>query len=50
MFWFDEDNDTIYLVKIKDGIKHIQLIQAHVELLSNALKTIHQTTIGKETD
>ena len=44
-FWFDEEDVTLDMVKVKNGMPQIQLIQASFDLLSKALKTDDDTTI-----
>ena len=46
-FWFDQENDAMYVVRITDKIKHFQLVMAHFELFAKALETNEQTTIGQ---
>lgn len=46
-FWFDEVEDTLYMVRIKDGIKHIQLVQACFDLLARAIRSDEDTVIGE---
>ena len=45
-FWFDEEDDTRYLVKVKQNILHIQLIQAAFDLLAKAIRNDLDTIEG----
>jgi len=46
-FWFDKEDHTKYLVKIRSGLMHVQLLQAYFDLLMKAIKTNSQTMIGE---
>lgn len=46
-FWFDEEDETKYLVRVRDGIQHIQLIQACFDLLARAVRADEDTVIGE---
>ena len=45
-FWFDEEDVTRYLVRVKDSIEHVQLIQAAFDLLAKAIRSDEDTVIG----
>jgi hypothetical protein len=46
-FWFDEEDETMYIVKIKEGLLHIQLLQACFDLMAKTLRADEQTKIGE---
>jgi len=37
-FWFDEKDPTLYIIRIREGIMNIHLVQAAFDLLSRAIK------------
>ena len=45
-FWFDEEDITRYLVKVKQNIFHVQLIQAAFDLLAKAIRNDLDTIEG----
>ena len=46
-FWFDEEDPTLMLVKVKEGIRHMNLLQAYHDLLSRALNLDPDTVIAE---
>lgn len=44
-FWFSEENDTLYLVRVREGLRHHQLLLAMFDLLTKALATDPDTLI-----
>ena len=46
-FWFDEEDYTKYLVRIRGRLMHVQLLQACFDLLMKAIKTDSQTLLGE---
>jgi len=46
-FWFDEEESTRFLVRMREGIGFLQLVQAYFHLLSEALEIEPDTLIGK---
>jgi hypothetical protein len=48
-FWFDEEDETMYIVEVKEGLLHIQLLQASFDLLAKTLSANDQTLVGEYT-
>lgn len=46
-FWFDEKDDTTYLVRVNDSLEHVQLLQACFDLLAKAMRSDEGTKIAE---